>query len=132
MKTNNILTIILFAGIISIAQAEVNINLGPPPITFSRPAKLIMMPWSGVYFVPDNEVEVFYYKDYWWTEREDRWYQSKEYNGPWEIIQRKHVPNHVLKVPKNYRSTYKNKKAINYLDWDKKHQTKKRRKQWAY
>ncbi len=130
MKRNTILAICLFVGIIGTTQAEVNINidLGPPPISLSTPTKLIMIPWSGIYFVPDSRVDLFFYKDYWWSARGDGWYRSKQYNGSWEAVQRQHVPSHVLKVPKNYRAVYKNKKTINYMTWEKKHQYKKGKK----
>jgi len=43
------------------AEVSVNINLGPPPILVSAPPAVVMIPQSQVYFVPDPQIDVFFY-----------------------------------------------------------------------
>lgn len=111
----------LIIGSTGAAQAElnVNINIGPPPITVSEPPHVVMIPKFGVYFVPGVSYDVFFYNGYWWSPRGDRWYKARQYKGPWGVVQRKHVPGNLFKVPKNYREVYKKEKPINYGQWKK-------------
>lgn len=109
----------LIIGPVGTAQAEVNvnINIGPPPIVVSEPPTVVMMPQSGIYFVPGYSFDVFFYNGYWWSPRGDRWYRAGQYNGPWGIVQRNYVPEPLFSVPKNYRAVYKNERPINYKQW---------------
>lgn len=111
----------LVVVIVGTVQAEINVNLniGPPPIVVSAPPEVVMMPESGVYFVPDVNYDVFFYNGYWWSPRGDRWYRASRYNGPWGVIQRSYVPVHLVKVPKNYRVVYQKERHINYGQWQK-------------
>lgn len=113
------------------AEVNVNINIGPPPIVVSAPAQVVMMPQTGIYFVPGISYDLFFYNGYWWSQRGDNWYRAGEYNGPWVVIQRNYVPGYLLKVPKNYRAVYKNEKPINYGQWKKNYgQPKKKEGGW--
>ncbi|MFA4844672.1 MAG: hypothetical protein WC632_06990 [Candidatus Margulisiibacteriota bacterium] len=110
---------LLVIGLAATAQAEVNVNvnIGPPPIVVSAPPAVVMMPQTGIYFVPGVSFDVFFYNGYWWSPRGDRWYRSSQYRGPWGIVQRSYVPGYLFKVPKNYRTVYKNERHINYGEW---------------
>ncbi|MDD5593996.1 MAG: hypothetical protein PHG97_04605 [Candidatus Margulisbacteria bacterium] len=99
------------------AEVNVNINIGPPPIVVSEPPAVVMMPQSGIYFVPGYSFDVFFYNGYWWSPRGDRWYRAGQYNGPWGVVQRNYVPAPLFGVPKNYRAVYKNERPINYKQW---------------
>ena len=113
--------VIGFAGT-SQAEINVNINIGPPPIVVAEPPAVVMMPRMGIYFVPGISFDVFFYNGYWWSPRGDRWYRASQYNGPWGIVQRSYVPGPLFRVPKNYRSVYKNERPINYGQWKKQYQ----------
>lgn len=120
MKSNLVLLLAFLAVVTApTAQAEVNVNInfGPPPIVVSAPAQVVLMPQSGIYFVPNLGFDIFFYNGYWWSPRGERWYRSGEYKGPWLAINRSHVPASLFKVPKNYRSVYKNEKPIKYGEW---------------
>lgn len=114
---------LIFAVYAGIAQAElnVNINLGPPPIVVSEPPHIVMIPQTGIYYVPNVSYDVFFYNGFWWSPRGDRWYRASQYKGPWGAVEHAYVPAHLLKVPKNYRVVYKKEKFINYGQWKKQH-----------
>ena len=115
--------VLMFAFLVLVsaktAQAEVNvnINIGPPPIVVSEPPEVVMMPQTGIYFVPSASFDVFFYDGYWWSPRGDRWYRANQYKGPWGIVQRNYIPAPLFKVPNNYRVVYKKERPINYKQW---------------
>ena len=102
---------LLVIGVAGTAQAEVNVN-----ISIGQPREMVMMP-TGIYFVQDSNVDVFFYNGYWWYPRGGSWYRAGQYNGPWVVVQRNYVPAYLFRVPKNYRAVYKNERRINYGQW---------------
>ena len=103
----------------TLAGVEVNVNIGPPPITVGAPPEVVAVPGSEVYFVPQPGVDVFFFDGYWWSPRGDRWYRAGAYNGPWAVIDRRHVPGPVLGVPKDYRRRYGKERHVPYAEWNK-------------
>lgn len=99
----------------------VSINLGPPPIVVAEPPAVVLVPRSQVYFVPGVEFDVFFHNGYWWSPRGDRWYRARAYNGPWRVVERRHIPAPVLRVPRDYRSVYGRERHIPYGQWKKEH-----------
>jgi hypothetical protein len=96
------------------AAVNVNINIGPPVITVAAPSEMVLIPGSGVYFVIDGNIDIFFYNGYWWCHRGKHWYRAASYNGPWKTMSRKYVPTHVYRVPNNYRSVYGREQHIPY------------------
>jgi len=126
-------------GLSAPARAEVgvgiNINLGPPPIVVAQPPEVVMIPGSQVHFVPDPQIDVFFYGGYWWSPRGDRWYRARAYNGPWGVMERSRVPRAVIYVPRDYRSRYGNGKHVPYGQWKKEQsrwdrENRKAQKRW--
>jgi hypothetical protein len=117
--------VMLLSGVPGSAQAGVDvgvsINIGPPPIVVAEPPEVVMVPRSNVYFVPSVRFDVFFHDGYWWSPRGDGWYRSRAYNGPWRIIERRHVPGPVVRVPREYRTVYVKEKPIPYGQWKKQH-----------
>lgn len=110
------------------AEVQVNVNIGPPPIVVEEPPEVILVPRTQVYFVPHPEIDVFFYNGYWWSPRGDRWYRARNYNGPWVIISRRHVPGPVIRVPRDYRVVYGRERHIPYGQWKhRKHREKEER-----
>lgn len=118
------LTIVLVSAIIAGGMTDayagvdvnVNLNLGPAP------QEVVMVP-SGVYFVPNLSLDVFFYSGFWWANRDNHWYRSRDYNGNWGEVNRRRVPasvNHVYGVP-NYREVYGSHEGrhIPYGQWKK-------------
>lgn len=119
-----------FSGIKE-AAAQININIGPPPITVTAPPAVVMVPNSRVYYVPDPDVDVFNYNGYWWAPRGDQWYRSRAYKGPWGVVDQRYVPAPVRQVPKDYRVVYEKEKHIPYGQWKKQGQDQAKKKQKA-
>jgi len=118
----------------ALAEVHVNINIGPPPIVVAEPPEVVFIPGSQVYFVPNPEIDVFFYNGYWWSPRGDRWYRAKAYNGPWGVVNKRYVPAPVYRVPKDYRVVYEKERHIPYGQWKKqgKRQDKKEQKERMY
>jgi hypothetical protein len=117
------------------AEVSVSINLGPPPIVVAEPPGVVLIPQSQVYFVPDPQIDVFFYGGYWWSPRGDRWYRARAYNGPWGVIERHRVPRAVVYVPRDYRARYDRERHHPYGQWKKEHsrwdrQNRKAHKRW--
>lgn len=110
---------LLAAGSVSLAAAEVsvNVNLGPPPIVVAQPPEVVMVPSTGVYFVPGIDFDIFFYNGYWWSPRGDRWYRARAYDGPWRGVSRRAVPRSVYGVPRDYRRVYMHERHIPYGQW---------------
>ena len=117
------------------AEVSVSINLGPPPIVVAAPPAVVMIPGSQVHFVPDPQIDVFFYGGYWWSPRGDRWYRARAYNGPWGVIERGRVPRAVIYVPRDYRARYERERHVPYGQWKKERarwdrDNRKAHKQW--
>jgi hypothetical protein len=113
------------------AEVSVNINLGPPPIVVAEPPEVVLVPRSQVYFVPHQDIDVFFYGGFYWSPRGDRWYRAKAYNGPWGVVERRRVPSYVTRVPRDYRVRYERERRIPYGQWKKgpRHHQKEVRKE---
>jgi hypothetical protein len=107
-----------------LAEVNLNINIGSPPVVVAEPAAVVMIPGSGVYFVDDAGPDLFFYAGFWWSPRGDRWYRSQVYNGPWIVVEHRHVPVEVVRVPRDYRARYKKGKHVPYGQWKKAHHKK--------
>lgn len=114
------------------ADVRVNINLGPPPIVVAEPPEVVLIPGSQVYFVPEPEIDIFFYNGYYWSPRGPRWYRARVYNGPWVVVEPRYVPAPVFRVPRDYRVIYGRERPIPYGQWKKqwKHREKEERKEW--
>ena len=103
------------------AGAQININIGPPPIVVAAPPAVVLIPGSEIYFVPHPEIDVFFYGGYWWSPRGAAWYRAGAYNGPWAVVEHRFVPHAVIGVPRNYRTAYNKEPPIPYGQWKKQH-----------
>ena len=117
------------------AEVNVNINLGPPPIVVSEPPAVVMIPGSQVHFVPDPNIDVFFYNGYWWSPRGEQWYRAREYRGPWKMIELRRVPPAVVYMPRDYRTRYEREHHVPYGQWKKERsrydrENRKAHKQW--
>lgn len=107
MKTRPLLVaMLLLLGPASSAQAQVNFDIGFPNINIgfnmgSYP-QLVLIPGSPVYYAPRLNSNFFFYDGLYWLYRDDEWYSSSWYNGPWEFVGPQYVPLFVLRVPVRY------------------------------
>ncbi len=98
--------LLVFAG--STAQSEamgerVSIQVNLPAVRFAAPPDVVVIPGTYVYIVPDVDVDVLFYQDYWWRPYEGRWYRSGDYNGSWRYIESRNIPSGLRALPRDYR-----------------------------
>lgn len=83
----------------------VNVNVGNnlPAIRFAAPPELVVIPGTYVYIVPDIDVDVLFFQDYWWRPYEGHWYRSRNYNGQWSYVEPGRIPGGLRSLPQDYR-----------------------------
>ncbi len=115
-----LLTCLLASEAVGGVNVGININIGPPSLTVAPPS-IVLVPQSQVYFAPAAPADVFYFSGYWWSPRGSQWYRSRDYSGPWGVVDRRYVPQPVMRVPHDYRTVYGHEKHIPYGQWKKEH-----------
>jgi hypothetical protein len=103
------------AGVnVNVEDEGVHVTVGPegvhvtvrnnlPAIRFASPPELVVIPGTYVYMVPDIDVDVLYFQDYWWRPYEGHWYRSQEYNGQWSYVEPRKIPGELRSLPMDYR-----------------------------
>ena len=100
-------------------KVNVEVNLGPPVIMVDEPPEIVFVPGLGIYFVPNLEMEIFFYRGFWWSRRGNYWYSSRYYRSGWKIASDREVPGPVFRVPRDYRERFGRERHIRYQDWKK-------------
>lgn len=102
-----LLMLIVAIPIPTMARVDVNVSITlPPPIIFSTPPELIVLPETYIYVVPDVEADIFFYNGWWWRLWEGRWYRSRYYNTDWGYY--RNVPSFYIGIPSSWRNDYRN------------------------
>jgi hypothetical protein len=83
----------------------VNVRVGNnlPAIRFAAPPDLVVIPGTYVYIVPDINVDVLFFQDYWWRPYEGHWYRSRDYKGEWSYVEQGKIPSGLRSLPQDYR-----------------------------
>ena len=92
-----------------LAQAQVDIRISfplPPPIVFSAPPGMIVLPETEVYVAPDCDQDIYFYQGFWWRFWVGRWYRSLYYDSGWEFYHG--VPGWYGGVYPRWRDNYRN------------------------
>jgi hypothetical protein len=84
------------------AQVRVDINVGPPPIIFPAPPRVVVVPRTPVYYVPDTSYNVFFYDHHYYSFHDGAWFLARSHGGPWAFVPVAQVPPPVLGVPVRY------------------------------
>jgi hypothetical protein len=90
------------------APAQVTINVGvepPPPLLFTAPPDVIVLPNTYVYVVPDIEEDVYFFDGWWWRQWSGHWYRSNFYDREWGSYPS--IPGFYTAVPHNWRIEYR-------------------------
>ena len=90
------------------AMTAVNVGVSislPPPIVFAAPPEVIVIPGTYVYAVPDLDVDMFFYRGWWWRLWQGRWYRSRNYNAGWGYF--RNAPSFYRGVPAGWRNDYR-------------------------
>ena len=84
------------------ADVSVNINVGPPPVIFSAPPRVVVIPRTPVAYAPDTSYNVFVYGGRYFSFHDGAWFLAASHGGPWTFVAPEHVPRPILAVPVKY------------------------------
>ena len=84
------------------SDVKINIGLGVPPMVLTAPPQLVVVPGTPVYYAPDVQANLFFYKGRYYTVANGVWAMAPAYTGPWAVIQIGQVPAPVVAVPVEY------------------------------
>jgi hypothetical protein len=84
------------------ADVSVNINVGPPPVIFSAPPRVVVIPRTPVAYAPDTSYNVFVYGGRYFSFHDGAWFLAASHGGPWTLVPAEHVPRPLLAVPVKY------------------------------
>jgi flagellar biosynthesis GTPase FlhF len=96
-----LLALPLLLGTVTTAEAQVSVGIS---IGINVPVypQLVRVPGYPVYYDPRASSNYFFYDGLYWVFRDDNWYSSGWYNGPWQAIGPQYVPLYVLRIPVRY------------------------------
>jgi hypothetical protein len=103
-----LLALICVFPVPSTAGVNVSVGISLPPLVFSAPPEVVVIPNTYVYAVPDVGVDIFFYNGYWWRPWEGRWYRSRHYNSGWSHYAR--TPSFYSHVPSGWRNNYRDRR----------------------
>jgi hypothetical protein len=123
---------ILFLADPGKAYAEVNVTVGVnlPPVVIPGPPEVVFIPGTYVYYIPDINVDIFFYHGWWYRPYEGRWYRARVYNGPWGFVAPGRVPHVMLTVPPDFRRVPPGHERIPYGQLKKSWRTWERERYW--
>jgi hypothetical protein len=88
------------------AHAQISVGIGLPGIDIGINVPvypdLVRVPGYPVYYDPRADSNYFFYDGMYWVYRDDGWYASSWFNGPWQSVGPQYVPLYVLRVPVRY------------------------------
>ncbi len=102
----------LAAGLLSVgiiyppksdAGINLNIEIPLPGLGIIAPPAMMVVPDTYVYFAPDVEADLFFYRGYWYHPYRGEWYYSAEFSGPWGRVAIGNVPSPLVNLPPDYR-----------------------------
>jgi hypothetical protein len=96
------------------SEVSVNINIGPPAVVVHEPPEMVVVPRTMVYFAPGVHVDLLFFRGHWWTRHEGRWFRSRAYSGPWAVIGPRNVPVEIVRLPRDYRTSYGHEHRVPY------------------
>jgi len=103
-----LLALVLVFPIPTMAAVDVGISISLPPIVFSAPPLMVVIPETNVYAVPDLDVDIFFYGGWWWRPWEGRWYRSRNYDSGWGHY--RSVPSFYRGIPSGWRNDYRERR----------------------
>lgn len=103
---NALMVLCLLLGSVTPAVAQISIHIGLPEasigINLSSYPQFVRVPGYPVYYTPRLRSNFFFYDGLFWVYRNDNWYASYWYNGPWGLVGRAAVPLYILRIPVRY------------------------------
>jgi hypothetical protein len=91
------------------AQVSISVSIGlPPPITFTAPPEVIVLPdTDDVYVVPGIDVDLFFWDGWWWRLWDGHWYRSHHYDRGWTYY--RNIPRFYYDVDPSWRVYYRDR-----------------------
>jgi hypothetical protein len=101
-----LLVLLLPASVPAMGRVDVSVRIPlPPPIIFSAPPAMVVIPETYVYVVPDVQEEIYFYGGWWWRPWQGRWYRSHNYDSGWGYYDS--APSFYTSVPSSWRDDYR-------------------------
>ena len=97
-----LLATLLATPVLATAQVHVSINVPPPPVIFHAPPRVVAVPRTPVYYVPDTSYNVFVYDNHYYSFHDGAWFLANSHGGPWVFVPAERVPRPLLAVPARY------------------------------
>jgi hypothetical protein len=105
------------------AQLSVSLRLDLPVVL---PALVVVEP--GIQVVPGVNEEVFFVDGYYWVRRDDRWYRSHDHRNGWVVMERRRVPERLVRIPPgHYRKWHPQEKHEKHDQGDHEKQGKEKK-----
>jgi hypothetical protein len=100
--------LLVLSGLSTQALAQVDVNIGlsiplPPPLVIPAPPALVLIPRTRVYLAPHLDVDLLFYRGWWYRPHGGHWFRARSYQGPWVFIHPPKVPRPLLTLPPDYR-----------------------------
>ena len=100
-----LLAVLLSLCLVTPAAAQVSVGIGLPSVNIGINLpfpELVVVPGYPVYYAPQADANLFFYDGFYWVFRNDIWYTSGWYNGPWAVVEPFYVPVFILRVPVSF------------------------------
>lgn len=75
-------------------------------IEYRSEPRVVLVPRTKVYYVRDQDYDVYRYGRYWYFIEEGRWYRARSWRGPFLHVRTATVPRSVRHVPVKYRRNW--------------------------
>jgi hypothetical protein len=82
------------------SQVSVSVNIGHPPPLVVAPPPLVVVPNSPVYYAPDYEYNLFFYRGRYYTQFNGGWFFAPKIGAGWVAVSE--VPPPLRAVPVEY------------------------------
>jgi hypothetical protein len=76
-------------------------------LSFRNEPDVVLVPRSNVYYVQNEDCDLYRYGHYWYFVEDGFWYRSASWRGPFIHIRTLSVPRSVVYVPVKYRRHWK-------------------------
>jgi hypothetical protein len=75
-------------------------------LAFHKEPDIVLVPRTKVYYVRDEDCDVYRYGRYWYFVEQGHWYRARSWRGPFLHVRTATVPRSVRGVPVKYRRNW--------------------------
>jgi len=100
----------------SVASVDVgiNINIGAPAVVIESPPEFLLIPSLGLHISIGAPYDLIYLDSHYYHFHNNRWYRSNHYQGPWNYVDRDHLPKRIQKHQYREMLDRRNQEYKNY------------------